>query len=158
VSDQEQPRPNWWIPSPEGEPPPPTGRPLPPAPTRPGPPPATPYPQPYPPAYPPPYGQPYIQPYGPGYAAPTTNGMAVASLVCGIVGLVGWLGCFFGAVASIPGLVLGIVGLQQVNRSNGMQKGRGLAIAGIVTSALAIVVTVAILILFGIGLSAGALV
>jgi len=39
----------------------------------------------------------------------------------------------------IVGLILGIVSLNQIKNSNGMQTGRGFAIAGIVIGALAIV-------------------
>ncbi len=54
-----------------------------------------------------------------------TNGMAIAALVVGIVG-----GLF--VVGSIVGLVLGIVALSQIRRTG--EKGRGLAVAGIVLS------------------------
>jgi hypothetical protein len=77
---------------------------------------------------PPPYGaapyqQPYQQPYAPGRPAPATNGMAVASLVLGIIWLF-WVG-------SILAVVFGYVGKGQIDRSGGTQSGRGLAIAGI---------------------------
>jgi hypothetical protein len=103
--------------------------------------------------YPPPYAPPYVQPYQPGYPpAPKNNGLAVASFVCGLVSLASWLTCLVGAVASIPGLVLGIIGLQRINASRGMERGRGLAIAGIATSAVSMVVTV-LLVLFVAGSS-----
>jgi hypothetical protein len=100
-----------------------------------------------------PYGQPPGQPYGqqpygqpPGYpAAPPpqygyapnpygpvktgTNGMAIASLVC----------AFF---CSILGLIFGIVALNQIKQTG--QGGRGLAIAGLVISAISIVIGVAV--------------
>jgi hypothetical protein len=151
MSEPQEPRPSWWVPSPEGGPPPaPSDRPLPPPPSWPAPPPAQPYSQPYPP-----YAQPYIQPYGPGFATPTTNGLAVASFVCGLVGLLGWLACFVAAFAAFPGLVLGIVGLYRIGKSEGREKGRGLAIAGIVTSGVAIAVSVMLLVVLGISLGTG---
>ena len=61
-----------------------------------------------------------------------TNGMAIAALVCGIIGVVG---CFFGwfaiasLVLSIVGIVLGAKGMQ-VAKTTGT--GNGLAIAGLV--------------------------
>lgn len=91
-----------------------------------------PYPQPGPGGYqqppygPPPYGQ---SPYGPppyGYgvpASPRTNGLAIASLICGI------FGGFFG-VAWIAALITGFIALKQT-RERG-ENGRGMAIAGIV--------------------------
>jgi hypothetical protein len=64
--------------------------------------------------------QQYPQPY---YWSPPTNGFAIASLICGIVGM---------GVGSILALVFGYVARRQIDESNGMQGGRGLAIAGIV--------------------------
>src|SRR4051812_26278198 len=67
------------------------------------------------------------QPYGYSTAMSmrqTTNGMAVASLVLGILWMY-WLG-------SILALVFGYIGKRQIDRSNGQQTGRGLAVAGIV--------------------------
>jgi hypothetical protein len=76
------------------------------------------------PSRPPPYAAaPYPQAYGPGRPAQATNGMAVASLVLGIVWLF-WVG-------SILAVVFGYVGKGQIDRSGGTQSGRGLAIAGI---------------------------
>jgi len=61
-----------------------------------------------------------------------TSGLAVASLVLGIFGF-----CTFG-ITGIIGLVLGIVGLCVISRSSGRLKGNGLAIAGIVVSAVSL--------------------
>ncbi len=61
-----------------------------------------------------------------------TSGFAIASLVLGILG-------FCTTITAIPGLILGIVGLQRVKRSGGTLTGRGMAIAGIVTSAIVLV-------------------
>ncbi|MFE5968340.1 DUF4190 domain-containing protein [Streptomyces sp. NPDC056463] len=79
-----------------------------------------------------PYG-----PYGPGatgpaaYAVPqqTTNGLAIASLVSGVV-------------CCLPplGLVFGLIALPQIRKRN--QTGKGLAIAGIVLSALSSVIMI----------------
>jgi len=53
-----------------------------------------------------------------------TNGMAVASLVLGILWLY-WIG-------SLLALIFGYSALKDINRSEGRQGGRGLAVAGIV--------------------------
>jgi uncharacterized membrane protein len=67
------------------------------------------------------------QPSAPGFVpAARTNGLAIASLVLGILWLF-WLG-------SVVGLVLGLVALKQIRARN--QGGRGIAIAGIVLSGL----------------------
>jgi len=55
-----------------------------------------------------------------------TNGLAIASLVLGILWLF-WLG-------SLVGLILGLVALKQIKVRN--QGGRGIAIAGVVLSVL----------------------
>ncbi|GAA3823927.1 DUF4190 domain-containing protein [Streptomyces chiangmaiensis] len=95
--------------------------PPPPGPQQPGGPhPQGPYQQPYGP------GSPY-QPWGQGYSpynrpAPV-NGLAVAALVLGIL-------CFLPAV----GLVLGLIALAQIRRRG--ERGRGLAIGGMVVSSL----------------------
>jgi hypothetical protein len=59
-----------------------------------------------------------------------TSGKAVASLVLGI------LSFCLPVFASIAAIILGIVGLSNINQSQGRLKGRGLAIAGIVTGAI----------------------
>jgi len=53
-----------------------------------------------------------------------TNDFAVAALVCGIVWIF-WIG-------SVLALAFGYVAKRQIDISNGVQAGRGLAIAGIV--------------------------
>jgi hypothetical protein len=55
-----------------------------------------------------------------------TSGLAIASLVLGILGLCG--------ITAILGLVLGIVAQVKISRSGGRLKGGGLAIAGICVS------------------------
>jgi uncharacterized membrane protein len=64
--------------------------------------------------------------------ATSTNGLAIASLVLGILWLF-WLG-------SLAGLVLGLVALKQIKNRN--QSGRGIAIAGVVLGILGLVVLV----------------
>ena len=60
----------------------------------------------------------------------TTNGMAVASLVLGIL----WI---FG-LGSLLALIFGVVGNGQIKKSHGTQSGRGLAIAGVVLGAVGV--------------------
>jgi len=76
---------------------------------------------------PPPVPGYWSQPPAPGFVpVTTTNGLAIASLVLGIL-WVFWLG-------SLVGLVLGLVALKQIKHRN--QGGRGIAIAGVVLSVL----------------------
>ncbi|ORA61378.1 peptidylprolyl isomerase [Mycobacteroides franklinii] len=64
--------------------------------------------------------------------AQSTNGLAITSLIFGIIP------CCNG----IPALIFGIIGLNQTKRTG--QKGRGLAIAGIVLGCIWLVVSVAV--------------
>lgn len=71
-----------------------------------------------------PYGTP--SPYGMPPAVPKTNGLAIASLVTGIICCVPPLG-----------LVLGLVALSQIRKRG--DAGKGMAVAGIVLSSLSVV-------------------
>lgn len=66
--------------------------------------------------------QPLASPMG---IAPSTSGLAIASLVLGILGI-----CSYGLLGLV-GLILGIVALGGINKSQGRIGGRGLAIGGI---------------------------
>jgi competence protein ComGC len=68
--------------------------------------------------------------------APKNNGLAVTSLVLGILSVAV---CGVGIIFSIPGVITGILGLKRVKASHGSQKGHGLAVAGIVLSAVSLV-------------------
>ena len=91
------------------------------------------YPQ---PTYGAPYGQPGSTPSGVGpYGAPMpastgTNGMSIAALVLGILWIYG--------IGSILSLIFGYISLGQIKRDP-RQKGRGMAIAGVVLGWVGIV-------------------
>ena len=78
-------------------------------------------------------------PPGPPQAGPKTSGLAVASLICGIGGI-----CTCG-LGGIAGIVLGIMAMGRIRRSAGQLGGRGLAVAGLVVSIIAIIVGLAII-------------
>lgn len=106
----------------------------------------------YPP--PPPPGYPAYPPPPPGYQAtpPTsgwgddtmsaydrpavtnTNGLAIASLVSSVVGLLCGIG-------SLIGIILGVIALNQIKQTG--QGGHGLAVAGIVVGAASMVISLA---------------
>lgn len=67
-----------------------------------------------------------------------SNGLAIASLVCGLIGV------------SIPAIVLGHIALSQIRSSGGRQGGRGMAIAGLVLGYLALVVVILVFVLLGV--------
>ncbi len=82
---------------------------------------------------------------------PTTNGLAIVSLVFGVLG---WtLLPFIGMIVAI---ITGHIALGQVRRSDGAETGEGLAIAGLVLGYLALAVgfIALVMIVFGIGLLA----
>jgi len=64
------------------------------------------------------------------WRVPETSGMAVTSLVLGIVSFFCWI------FTGLPAVILGIVALNRINRSKGQLTGSGLAIAGIATGAI----------------------
>jgi hypothetical protein len=101
-----------------------------------GPPPGYPPPGYPPPGYPPP-GYPPPAGYSPGAwpgagYAQRTNTFAIISLV---LGLVGWLACGLGSVAAI---VFGFIARDQIKRSQGRERGTGMATAGIVLGFVAV--------------------
>ncbi len=73
-------------------------------------------------------------PYQPGYyplvPAPPTNGLAIGSLVCGI------LEFFTLGIASIPAVILGHLARGQIKRSG--ERGDGMAITGLILGYMAI--------------------
>jgi len=76
---------------------------------------------------------------GPGMTPPTpmseqpvaqqTHGLAIASLVLGLLGII------FACLTALPGLILGIIALNQINQHPREFGGKGLAVGGIVVSA-----------------------
>ena len=74
---------------------------------------------------------------------PKMSGMAIASLILGIVSLcITWIPVvgMFGFLTAIAGAILGFLGLKQVNEQPQTYTGKGVAVAGIVTSILALLV------------------
>jgi hypothetical protein len=74
-------------------------------------------------------------------STPPTNGLAIASLVCGILGI------------SVVALALGYVGRSQIRRSRPRQRGNGMALAGIVLGWIGFAGALAILAVFVIAAS-----
>lgn len=60
-----------------------------------------------------------------------TDTPALLSMIFGIVGLIGLFVSGYFLLLSIAAVVLGIVGLSNINRNPGYKKGKGFAIAGI---------------------------
>jgi len=82
--------------------------------------------------YPNPYGTPYnyVYAYGQPYAGPmppSTNGLAIASLICSIGSYL-----LLPGVAAVLGVIFGHLALGQIRASQGREEGRGMAIAGLI--------------------------
>jgi len=91
---------------------------------------------------PPPPPPPAPTPYGP---AARTNGFAVAALVLGVL--------FCLIITAVLAVIFGNVALGRIEASNGTEKGRGLAIAGIVLGWIGIaLLAIAALVWLGYGI------
>ena len=100
-------------------------------------------------AVPNPYGGAQFPAYGSPYSyypprPPLKQGLAIASMIVGIVGIVGNAFCFIGTIAAPAGLVLGIVSMVKIRRYPEEYSGKGFAIAGLVTSSIGIVISLAL--------------
>ncbi|MGH2662450.1 MAG: DUF4190 domain-containing protein [Actinomycetota bacterium] len=82
---------------------------------------------------PPQPSQPPVPPGVPGQ----TNGLAIAGMVCGILGVVLFWIPYLGIILGILGLVFGFLGRNRAVQLGGV--GQGMAMAGIVTGAVAVV-------------------
>jgi hypothetical protein len=65
------------------------------------------------------------------------NGMSIASLILGIMGIP----LFCSVIVPILAIIFGIVGLNQISKSGGEKRGRGMAIAGIICGAIGTLIT-----------------
>jgi hypothetical protein len=77
--------------------------------------------------------------FNPGGPQPTKQGLAIASLVLGILSLP-TLGCL--GVGALVSVALGVMALVKANREPHLYGGKGLAIGGIVASALSLLVAI----------------
>lgn len=98
------------------------------------------YQQPYQPYQP--YGQ-SAQPYYQGPMAPATSGYAIASLICSLLGFIGVFG--FGPIL---GIIFGHLAIREIDRSQGMLQGRGMAQAGLILGYIALGLVALLLVFF----------
>lgn len=97
-----------------------------------------------PPAYPVPPGYQQGQPVAPQWAGPKTDGLAIASLVVGIISVTcaGYLGIILGPMA----LIFATRARNRIEKSGGWTKGASLATAGIVLGVIGTLVSIVYLI------------
>ncbi len=60
---------------------------------------------------------------------PPTSGLAIASLVCGILSLIM---CYVNAVVAIPAIICGHMAMKRIKESRGQIAGHGMALAGLI--------------------------
>jgi len=101
------------------------------------------------PGWQPPPPPPYVQ--GP------KQGLAVASMICGIFTITfGWC-CSIGLLSGIAGIVLGAYQLVQIKNNPDQNTGKPFAIVGIATSSLYFVIWVLLMVLYGAAIFMGGL-
>lgn len=83
-----------------------------------------------------------------------TNGLAIASLVLGIVAIP--LDCCYGggALLGIAAFITGLIGHRQVKESGGAQSGKGMALAGMILGGVSVLIGLAWIALLVLGLLA----
>lgn len=107
--------------------------------------PQQPYQQPYQP-----YGQPAQGSYYAGPMASATSGYAIASLVCSLLGYIGVFG-----IGPLLGIIFGHMAIREIDRSNGVLQGRGLAQAGLILGYIALGLVVLAIVFFALILIVG---
>jgi hypothetical protein len=81
-----------------------------------------------------------------------SQGLAVSSMVLGLVSItLGWC-CSFGLLTAPVAIVLGIVALSQIKSKPNRYTGKPLAIAGIVSGGLYFVLLAVIVLIYGLGI------
>ena len=74
---------------------------------------------------------------GPGQG---TNGLAVAGMICGILGLVLFWTIWLGIILGVLGIIFGAIGQSRAKTMGGT--GRGMAMAGLICGAIAVVAAI----------------
>mgnify|MGYP006286930151 CR=1 FL=1 len=81
-------------------------------------------------------------------SVPKNNGMAIASMVLGIVSIPLICCCYIGVATGILAVIFGFLSGNKIKESNGAEKGEGMALAGIILGFSAIGLA-AVLIIIG---------
>lgn len=84
-----------------------------------------------------------------GAVLPSTSGMAIASMVLGILALVLFFTHAFALVMAILAIIFGHISRGTIAKSGGRIKGAGMALAGLVTGYIAAVIVTILLIVLG---------
>jgi len=93
----------------------------------------------------------------PAYGQAPKQGMAIASMICGIGSItIGWC-CYVGVLAAPVAIGLGIYQLMQIKKDPQHNTGKPFALVGIITGALYFVGLIFIIMIYGIALLSGGL-
>ncbi|MBL7286070.1 DUF4190 domain-containing protein [Corynebacterium godavarianum] len=95
------------------------------------------------------YGGAY--PQGEPYGVQKNNGMAIAALIVGILAMLAIITIVGGVFLGVIAIILGILGIRSAKKITGPGARKGMAIAGIVLGALALLLSVVIMFV-GVGL------
>ncbi|MDI6873898.1 zinc-ribbon domain-containing protein [Candidatus Solincola sp.] len=90
----------------------------------------------------------HAQPYYIPYSMPRTDGLCVAGMVLGIIGLVLFWVPVFAIICGILGIVLGSIGIKNVQNEPQLKTGQGMGVAGLVTGILAFLGGIVMFILY----------
>ena len=93
----------------------------------------------------------WTAPPPPAYPINPQQTLAVTSLILGIASVTLGLCCYFGILTAPIALVLGIVALVQIKNDPKKYGGKGMAIGGIVTSALYFGILLLMILFYGLG-------
>jgi len=94
---------------------------------------------------PPPPGGGYAPGAGMQYASQRTDGLAIASLITGILALVC---CFLGVVLGPAAAIMGFISRSRITASGGTLGGGGLAIGGLILGVIGFVAGIAWILIF----------
>ena len=90
----------------------------------------------------------YAVPYG---AVPgSTSGLAIASMVCGIVGI---FFCYLAGLLGVPAVICGHMALGRISQSPVPIGGRGMAITGLILGYLGILISLAFVVMAVVAIS-----
>lgn len=86
----------------------------------------------------------------PNMVAAPTSGLAIGSMVCGIVGL---MLCYFNGLLALPAVICGHLAIKQIDKSMTPIGGRGMAIAGLVTGYIGLAFQLFFIVVIGIAIA-----
>jgi hypothetical protein len=85
---------------------------------------------------------PQPRPMDPSMMPPKTNGLAVTSMILGIVSLPLSLFCAIGILLGLPAIICGHIARGKIRTSNGSETGNGFALTGLITGYLDVVLNI----------------